>query len=163
MGIIPPTGGQVIARVTLGDEEDTRRAIGAAKRAFATFGRTTTEERARYLRRLHEAVSARVNDLTAAMVEEYGGVVQFAGPIVQAGASAFLAAEKALQELPLVRSWGNTTVSLVPVGVAGLITPWNANTLFLCAKLASAVAAGCTGVMKPRERSSMQTQGCPRG
>src|SRR5882762_1188747 len=84
MDIIRPTDGQVIARVTLGDEEDTRRAIGAARRAFATFGRTTKEERARLLRRLHQAVSARV-DLTAAMVEEYGGVVQFARPIVETG------------------------------------------------------------------------------
>ena len=79
MDIIKPTNGQVIARVTLGDEEDTRRAIAAAKRAFATFGRSTKEERAKILRRLHEAASARVDELTAAMVEEYGGVVQFAG------------------------------------------------------------------------------------
>ena len=85
----------MIARVTLGDEEDTRRAIAAAKRAFAAFGRTTKEERASILRRLHEAVSARIDDLTAAMVEEYGGVVQFAGLIVQSGVNAFLAAEKA--------------------------------------------------------------------
>lgn len=158
MEILSPTNGKTIARVTLGDEEDTRRAIAAAKGAFTTFGRSTKEERADVLRRLHEAVSARVEDLTAAMVEEYGGVVQFAVPIVQAGASAFLAAEKALQELPLVRSWGKTTVTLEPVGVAGLITPWNANTLFLSAKLASAVAAGCTVVMKPSELSSLQTQ-----
>ena len=101
MDIIKPTNGQVIARVTLGDEEDTRRAIAAAKRAFATYGRTTKEERARILRRLHEAVSARIDDLTAAMVEEYGGVVQFARLIVESGVNAFLAAEKALQELPL--------------------------------------------------------------
>src|SRR5260370_24623653 len=73
MDIIKPTNGKVIARVTLGDEEDTRRAIAAAKRAFVTFGRTTKEERAACLRRLHEAVSARIDDLTAAMVEEYGG------------------------------------------------------------------------------------------
>ena len=139
MDIIRPTNRQVIARVTLGDEEDTRRAIGAAKRAFATFGRTTTEERASYLRRLHEAVSARIGELTAAMVEEYGGVVQFAGPIVQSGANAFLAAEKGLQELPWTRIWGKTTVTLEPVGVAGLITAWNANALFICLKLASAV------------------------
>ena len=158
MDIIKPTNGKVIARVTLGDEEDTRRAIAAAKRAFASFGRTTKEERAKLLRRLHEAVSARIDDLTAAMVEEYGGVVQFAGPIVQAGANAFLAAEKALQELPLTRSWGKTTVTLEPVGVAGLITAWNANALFLCLKLASAVAAGCTVVIKPSELSSLQTQ-----
>jgi aldehyde dehydrogenase (NAD+) len=158
MDIIKATNGKVMTRVTLGDEEDTRRAIAAAKRAFVTFGRTTKEARASYLRQLHEAVSARIDDLTAAMVEEYGGVVQFARPIVQSGANAFLASEKGLQELPLVRSWGKTTVTLEPVGVAGLITAWNANALFICLKLASAVGAGCTVVIKPSELSSLQTQ-----
>ena len=79
MDIIRPTDGRVIARV---------------RSAFATFGRTTKEERASILRRLHQAVSARVDDLTAAMVEEYGGVVRFARPIVETGINAFLAAEK---------------------------------------------------------------------
>jgi len=158
MEIISPTHGKTIARVTLGDEEDARHAIAAAKRAFVSFGRTTKAERTHVLRRLHEVVSARIDDLTAAMVEEYGGVVQFAAPIVQAGAHAFLAAEKALQELPLARSWDKTTVTYEPVGVAGLITPWNANALFLCVKLASAVAAGCTVVIKPSELSALQTQ-----
>jgi aldehyde dehydrogenase (NAD+) len=156
--IVRPTDGQVIARVTLGDEVDTQRAIAAAKAAFAGFGRSTREERAKILRRLHEAASARLDDLTAAMVEEYGGVVQFAGPIVQSGINAFLASEKALQELPLTRRWDKTTVTLEPVGVAGLITAWNANALFICLKLASAVAAGCTVVIKPSELSSLQTR-----
>src|SRR5260370_25084936 len=101
MDILRPTDGQLIARVTLGDEDDTRRAIGAARRAFATFGRTTKEERASTLRRLHQAVSARVADLTAAIVEEYGGVVQFARPIVETGVKAFLAAQKGLPQLPM--------------------------------------------------------------
>jgi aldehyde dehydrogenase (NAD+) len=158
MDIVSPTNAKVIARVTLADEEDARHAIAAARQAFATFGRTTKEERTKILRRLHEVVSARADDLTAAMVQEYGGVIRFAAPIVQAGANAFLAAESALQELRLTRSWGKTTVTLEPVGVAGLITPWNANTLFLCAKLASAVAAGCTVVVKPSELSALQTQ-----
>src|SRR6202163_3670012 len=158
MDIIKPTNGKVSARVTLGDEEDTRRAIAAATRAFVTFGRTTKEERASYLRQLYEAVSARIDDLTAAMVEEYGGVVQFARPIVQSGANAFLAAERGVQELPWTQSWGKTTVTLEPVGVAGLITAWNANALFICLKLASAVAAGCTVVLEPSELSSLQTQ-----
>src|SRR5579862_1460224 len=158
MDIIKPTNGTVIGRVTLADEEDTRRAIAAAKRAFVTYGRSTKDERAALLRRLHVAASARVDDLTAAMVEEYGGVVQFAGPIVQSGVGAFLAAEKALQEMPWTRNWGKTTVTLEPVGVAGLITAWNANALFICLKLASAVAAGCTVVIKPSELSSLQTR-----
>ena len=158
MDIVRPTDGQVIGHVTLGDENDTRRAIAAAKRAFASYGRTTKEERSRILRRLHEAASARIDDLTAAMIEEYGGVAQFARLIVESGVNAFLAAEKALQELPLTRSWDKTTVTLEPVGVAGLITAWNANALFICLKLASAIAAGCTVVVKPSELSSLQTQ-----
>jgi aldehyde dehydrogenase (NAD+) len=67
MDLVNPTRGKVIGRVTLGDEDDTRRAISAAKRAFGTFGRTTKEERAALLRRLHEAASARLDDLTAVM------------------------------------------------------------------------------------------------
>jgi len=118
MDIIKPTNGQLIGRVTLADEEDTRRAIAAARKAFDSFGRSTKEERAKILRRLHQAASARVDDLTAVMVEEYGGVVQFARLIVESGINAFLAAKQALQELPLTRSWGKTTVTLEPVGVS---------------------------------------------
>src|SRR6266446_5469108 len=66
MDIIRPTDAQVIGRVTLADEEDTRRAIGAARRAFATYGRSSKDERAKILRRLHQAAAARVDDLTAA-------------------------------------------------------------------------------------------------
>jgi aldehyde dehydrogenase (NAD+) len=158
MDIIKPTNGKLIGRATLGDEEDTRRAIAAAKRAFATFGKTTKEDRARYLRQLHKAVSARVDDLTAIMIEEYGGVAQFARLLVEGGVAAFAAAEKALHEMPLKESWGKTTVTMEPVGVAGLITAWNANALFICLKLASAIGAGCTVVLKPSEMSALQTR-----
>jgi aldehyde dehydrogenase (NAD+) len=158
MDIIRPADGQVIGTVTLADEDDTGRAIAAARRAFATFSQSTKDDRIEILRRLHAAASAHVDDLTAAMVEEYGGVVQFSGLIVQSGVNAFQAAQQALQEMPLTRSWGKTTVTLEPVGVAGLITAWNANTLFICLKLASAVAAGCTVVIKPSELSALQTR-----
>jgi aldehyde dehydrogenase (NAD+) len=158
MDIIKPTNGQLMGRVMLGDEEDTRRAIAAAKRAFASFGRTTKEERSLYLRQLRKAVSARIDDLTAVMIEEYGGVARFARLIVESGVNAFAAAEKGLQDLPLRERWDKTTVTLEPVGVAGLITAWNANALFICLKLASAVAAGCTVVIKPSEMSSLQTR-----
>jgi len=158
MDVIRPTNGQIIGRVTLGDEEDTRRAIAAAKRAFASFGQTTKEERAKILRRLHAAASARIDELTAVMIEEYGGVAQFSNLLVKSGVNAFAAAEQALDEIPWKRSWDKTTVTMEPVGVAGLITAWNANTLFICLKLASAIAAGCTVVIKPSELSSLQTR-----
>ena len=158
MDLIRPTDRKIIGHATLGDVEDTQRAIAAAKRAFVTFSRTTKEERSVLLRRLHQATSARLGDFTDAMVEEYGGVVRFAGMIVKTGVDAFKEADKALQDLPLTQSWGKTTVTLEPVGVAGLITAWNANTLFIGLKLASAIAAGCTAVIKPSELSSLQTQ-----
>jgi aldehyde dehydrogenase (NAD+) len=158
MDIIRPTDGQVIGRVTLANEEDTRRAIAAAKRAFSIYGRSTKEERAKILRRLHDAVAAHIDDLTDAMVEEYGGTVTFSRLMMEAAANVFVSAEKALQELPLTRCWNKTTVTLEPTGVAGLITPWNANSFFLSAKLASAVAAGCTAVIKPSELSALQTR-----
>jgi aldehyde dehydrogenase (NAD+) len=158
MEVIRPTDGQIIAHSTLADEEDTRHAIAAAKRAFATYSTSKLEERAEILRRLHSAATARIDDLTAAMVEEYGGVVQFARPIVESAINAFAAAEEALPQIQWTRSWGNTTVTLEPVGVSGLITAWNANALFMCLKFASAVAAGCTVVMKPSEISSLQAR-----
>jgi aldehyde dehydrogenase (NAD+) len=158
MDMIKPTNGKVIAHVTLGDEQDTRRAIAAAKRTFASYGRSTKEERLQYLRQLRKAVSARVDDLTAVMIEEYGGVARFARLIVESGVTAFAAAEKALEEMQLQERWGKTTVTMEPVGVAGLITAWNANALFICLKLASAIAAGCTVVLKPSEMSALQTR-----
>ena len=158
MDVIRPTNGEGIGHVTLGDEEDTRRAIAAAKGAFTTFGRTTAQQRAKILRGLYKAASARIDELTAAMIEEYGGVAQFSRLIVQSGVNAFAAAEQALEEIPWTRSWDKTTVTMEPVGVAGLITAWNANALFMCLKLASAVAAGCTVVIKPSEMSSLQAR-----
>src|SRR5260370_18770807 len=122
MDMIKPTNGQVIARVTLADEEDTRHAIAAAKSAFANFGRPTKEERAKILRRLHEAASARLDDLTAAMVEEYGGVVRVAGRIVESGVDPFLAAGKTLQGIPGTRRCDKTPCNLGPVSVDGLMS-----------------------------------------
>jgi aldehyde dehydrogenase (NAD+) len=158
MDTVNPSNGRVIARVTLGDEEDTRRAILAAKKAFPAYSRTTKEERSRHLRRLHEVVSARAPDLTRVMVEEYGGTLQFCEESSRRAATAFLNAEAALKEVALTKEVGGAIVSLEPIGVAGLITPWNASSGFVCGKLAAALAAGCTVVIKPSELSASQTQ-----
>ena len=107
---------------------------------------------------MHAATAARVEDLTAAMVEEYGGTRQFSALIVQGAVETFKQAEIAINTFEWVRQWGTTSVFYEPVGVAGLITPWNANVLFLCAKIATAFAAGCTVVAKPSELSTIQTQ-----
>ena len=143
MDIIKSTNGKtLIARVTLGDEQDTQRAISAAKGAFVTYGRSAKEERLHHLRQLHKAVSARVDDLTAVMIEEYGGVARFARLIVESGIGAFAAAEKALRDMRMKESSGTVMSPMEPVGVAGLITAWNANALFICLKLALGYRGG---------------------
>jgi aldehyde dehydrogenase (NAD+) len=152
-----PANKQVIARVTLGDEHDARRAIAAAKEAFPAFSTTTKAERIAYLRRLHEVVAARTKDLTDAMVEEYGGVLRFSQASSQRAADSFLHAAKALESMDLTTTIGKANVSLLPVGVAGLITPWNASSSFVAGKLAAAIAAGATTVIKPSELSALQT------
>src|SRR5579862_5945696 len=70
--LINPTNNEVIGKVTMADEIDTRSAIAAAKEAFKTFSQTTKEERMAFLQRLHEAVSKRMDDLVEATVVEYG-------------------------------------------------------------------------------------------
>jgi aldehyde dehydrogenase (NAD+) len=158
MESINPTNQQVLATVTLGDEEDARRAIAAAKRAFQTYSRSTKKDRSEILRSLHKATKARLKDLTDAMITEYGGVSQFSAIICETGVEAFRQADLALSELDLERKRDKTMVTFEPVGVAGLITAWNANALFVCLKTASALAAGCTVVIKPSEMSALQTQ-----
>ena len=158
MQSINPANGTVIGDVTLADETDTKQAIAAAKRALPTFSRTTKEERIEILRRMHKAVTAHIDDLTAAMVLEYGGTRSFSSLMVQGAAEVFRQAEIALNNIEFVRTWGTTKVFYEPVGVAGLITPWNANTLFLCIKSAAAFSAGCPVVIKPSELSALQTQ-----
>jgi aldehyde dehydrogenase (NAD+) len=94
MDSINPSYGRMIARIMLGDQEEARRAIAAAKRAFVSFARSTKEERANVLRRLHEVLASRIEDLTAAMDEEYGGVTLFSRRTVQMAAADECVADK---------------------------------------------------------------------
>ena len=155
---VDPVTGKIAGDVLLADVVDTQRAIAAARRALPEFSRTTKEARIELLRRMQDATAARLDDLVGAMVDEYGGTIQVSTLIVKGAVEAFHQAEIALNQIELVRQWGTTTAFYEPVGVAGLITPWNANALFLCVKSASAIAAGCTLVAKPSELSAFQTQ-----
>src|SRR5579872_6784981 len=85
-----PAKETVIGQVRLADAEDARRAIAAAKRAFPAFSRTGKAERAAMLRRMHQALSARVDDLAEAVIEEYGAPVSFARWGAVYAASVFL-------------------------------------------------------------------------
>jgi aldehyde dehydrogenase (NAD+) len=110
------------------------------------------------LRRMHEAVEAKEQVLFDAIVEEYGAPVSRARWMAKHAASVLLDAIKVLDNYEFVRRAGTADVVMQPLGVAGLITPWNSNAGFICGKLAGAIAAGCTAVIKPSEMSAIQTR-----
>ncbi|MEJ4047166.1 aldehyde dehydrogenase family protein [Erwinia sp. SLM-02] len=156
--LVNPATNELIGSVLLGNEEDTRQAIAAAKDAFRTYSLTTPAERAGFLQRFHDAVAARADEHVQALVQEYGGPVQMAQFLVKASCDAILSVKESLKDVPFKKMVGQAEVSLHPVGVAGHITPWNANIMYFCNKAAAALAAGCTVVTKPSEMSALQTQ-----
>ncbi|RAS21494.1 aldehyde dehydrogenase family protein [Paraburkholderia bryophila] len=153
-----PATEQVIGRVRLADEQDAQHAIAAAKRAFASFSHTSTSERIAMLKRMHEAVVAKEDALYEAITEEYGAPVSRGRWMAQHASNVLLDAAKVLQDYAFTRRAGTAEVVMKPLGVAGLITPWNSNAGFICGKLAAAIAAGCTTVIKPSEMSAIQTR-----
>jgi len=156
--LINPTINQVIGHVTLGDGVDTRMAIEAAKAAFVNFSKTTIEERIGYLQRLHDAVIKRVPELKDATIEEYGATVQRAAWSNQLAAEIFLQFIGVLKSYSFERTIGKSVVRYEPLGVAAILTAWNSNSGSICIKLAAAIAAGCTTVIKPSEFSAIQSQ-----
>jgi aldehyde dehydrogenase (NAD+) len=153
-----PATGQVIGQVRLGDTDDARRAIAAAKRALPAMARTTKAERLEMLHALQAAMLTGVEDLREAVLEEYGAPISRSQWMADYAASSFGLAAKTLEDFPLTRRVGAADVVMAPVGVVGLITPWNSNAGFICNKLAYAIAAGCTAVIKPSEMSALQTE-----
>ncbi len=156
--LFDPSTEQRIGQVRLGDREDALRAIAAGKRAFPAMARTGKDERIAMLHRLHAAVGARADDIRDAMMREYGASRAFATASAANAADAFRRAATTLEAYALNRRIGTAEVQMEPVGVVALITPWNSNAGFICGKLATAISAGCTAVIKPSEMSALQTQ-----
>ncbi|MBE9601408.1 aldehyde dehydrogenase family protein [Pedobacter sp. MC2016-24] len=156
--LISPSSNKRIGSVTLGDETDTQNAIASAKAALKNFSNTSKAERIAYLQAMHDAVLKRRDELIAVMVQEYGAPLQFATMSTDHAISAFPSAIETLKNFDFVRTVGHSKVRLEPLGVVGMITPWNASNGFICSKLATAISAGCTAVIKPSEMSAMQTQ-----
>lgn len=155
--LINPATNEVIGQVRLGDETDAQLAIASAKEAFKTFSLSTKETRMSYLQKLYDALKKRVDDLTAATIQEYGAPISRAKASTEMALDAFLYAQEVLKDFEFERKAGRSQVRMEPLGVVGIITPWNANANYLCGKLATAISAGCTVVMKPSEMSALQT------
>lgn len=156
--LINPTTNKKEAQVVLGNEEDVQDAVRAAQAAFKTFATTTKEERIQYLKRFKEAVETRLPTLIDTMVQEYGGTYQFSSMINQFSVADFDAMVEVVNDFQFTKQMGTSKVFLQPVGVVGIIIPWNMSNGFICTKVASALAAGCTVVIKPSEMSAQQTQ-----
>lgn len=158
MELYNPSTGEPLSQVVLGDEEDVISAIKSAKKAAPAFSRSTRAERSEYLQKLHDAVMERVEELQDMTIEEYGATVQRALWANRYAAEIFLYFKEILQDFKFEREIGKSKLSMVPVGVTAILTSWNANAGSICVKLAAAIAAGCTTVIKPSEMSVLQTQ-----
>jgi aldehyde dehydrogenase (NAD+) len=150
--VINPATEEVCAQISLGSEADVDKAVAAAKAAFATFSRTSREERLELLESCIEVYQKYYNDIADAIREEMGAPQELA-----AGAQAFCGlghlqeAAKVLKDFQFEEDLGEHRVFKEPIGVCGLITPWNWPVNQISCKVAPALAVGCTVVLKPSE------------
>src|SRR6202050_2690776 len=144
--LVNPTDNQVIGKVTMADEVDTRKAIGAAKEAFNTFSQSSKECRMELLQRLHDAVAKRMDQLVEATVVEYGAPQDRARGSNNLAANIFLHFKKVLEDFDLVKTVGTSQVVMEPAGVVGIFTPWNSSAGSIAIQGGPAIPAGCEGV-----------------
>jgi len=150
--VINPSTEQVIGAVPAGTPADVDRAVAAAKRAFETWGLTSAEERGKYVQAIAEGLAARSEEIAQTISDELGMPLMWAN-MIQAGLPAGNMAGyvQILDEFVFEEQVGNSLVVKEPVGVVGAITPWNYPLHQIIAKVAPALAAGCTVVLKPSE------------
>ena len=144
--------GEVMGRVPLGDDKDVERAVAAARNAFASWSETPAEARAAYLEKISAGLKARADELARLIAQEVGMPLKMAARI-QAGLpiANFANYAKILREFSFEQRVGNSIVVRDPVGVVGAVTPWNYPLHQIALKVAPALAAGCTVVLKPSE------------
>jgi aldehyde dehydrogenase (NAD+) len=150
--VINPATEEQIATISLGSAADVDKAVAAAKRAFDTFSETTVEQRRELLQRIVAVYKAKSQEMAQAISSEMGAPLAFAKAAqVGAGLAHFLEILRVLEHFPFDEVRGTTLFRKEPIGVCGLITPWNWPMNQIVAKVAPAIAAGCTMVLKPSE------------
>ncbi|MFN8026795.1 MAG: aldehyde dehydrogenase family protein [Acidimicrobiia bacterium] len=143
---------EVIGRIPNGTVGDVDKAVQAAAAAFPTWSATPVDERAKLLDRLAEGLGARMQEIGALITHEVGMPAKLsAGVQVGLPAGAAADAAKNAREYPWEEEMGNSLIVHEPVGVVGAITPWNYPLFQIVLKVAPAIAAGCTVVLKPSE------------
>jgi len=144
--------GKVMGRVPAGEARDIEAAVSAARAAFESWSRTPVAERAAYLAKIATSLQARAQEIATIVAQEVGMPVKLAVRI-QAGAPilTFSNYAKIVDGVKFEERVGNSLVLREPVGVVGAITPWNYPLFIIAAKVAPALLAGCTVVLKPSE------------
>lgn len=157
--VLNPADERPIASVPAGTAEDVDAAVRAARLAFPAWAATAPAERAALIGALRDVLVARKGEIAETITAELGSPLGFSemvhvgAPIAVASSFAELGASYAFEE-----RIGNSTVLLEPVGVVGAITPWNYPLHQIVAKVAPALAAGCTLVLKPAEDTPLTAQ-----
>lgn len=150
--VINPATEEVIGQISDGTIEDLDKAVAAARAAFPSFSQTTKEERIDLLNRIADEYENRKNDIVEVITEELGAPISISeNTHYVLGLSHFRQAAKELESFEFTERRGSTVIRKEPIGVSGLITPWNFPTNQPSTKLASAFAAGSTVVLKPSE------------
>jgi betaine-aldehyde dehydrogenase len=144
--------GQVMGRVPLGDAQDVERAVAAARSALDSWSATPPEQRSQFLEKISVGLKARADELARLIAQEVGMPLKMSARI-QAGLpiANFLNYSKITREFAFEQKVGNSLVVRDPVGVVAAITPWNYPLHQITLKVAPALAAGCTVVLKPSE------------
>jgi acyl-CoA reductase-like NAD-dependent aldehyde dehydrogenase len=142
----------VIAQIPDGTADDVDKAVQAARAAFDGWSRTSPEERAKFCTRIGEGLAGRMDEIATVITRE-AGMPKWLSSIVQAGLpiNSFNTAAQLAESYEYEQTVGNSLVVKEPVGVVGAITPWNYPLHQIAAKVAYAMAAGCTVVLKPSE------------
>src|SRR5439155_14359063 len=150
--VVNPTTEDVVGRIPQGTREDVDKAVAAAREAFGAWSETSVDDRSKYLQRIAEGLQARMEPLAKLITEEMGMPVRLS-QMIQVGLplTTFMSMSQVVQEVKFEEEIGNSKVLREPVGVVGCITPWNYPLHQIAAKVAPALAAGCTVVLKPSE------------
>ncbi|HTO80109.1 MAG TPA: aldehyde dehydrogenase family protein, partial [Methylocystis sp.] len=150
--VINPATEAVCGHISLGSAADVDRAVKAAAEAFKSFSRTSPKERLELLEAIFAELEKRHEDMAKAITEEMGAPVWLAQRAQAVmGAAHFKTAAEVLKGYKFEERRGATMIIKEPIGVCGLITPWNWPLNQIACKVAPALAAGCTMVLKPSE------------
>ena len=150
--VIDPSTARSYAQLRIGDAADVDRAVGAAKQAFDTYSRWPVDERVALLRRVLDIYQRRYEEVARTISQEMGAPIAFARAMQAAVGTAHLEQTiRALQSFRFSTQTDSLLVSHEPIGVCALITPWNWPINQIVCKVAPALAAGCTMVLKPSE------------